>query len=56
MLIEASGGNLSQGEKQLISFSRILLAKKRVVVMDEATASIDLKTEEIIQKRMEEEF
>ena len=56
MEIEAAGANLSQGEKQLISFSRILLAKKKVIIMDEATASIDLKTEEVLQQKMEEEF
>lgn len=56
MKIDADGGNLSQGEKQLICFSRTLINKKKLIIFDEATANIDLKTEEIIQKTVREEF
>lgn len=44
-----SGDQLSTGEKQLISFARAVLADPRIFVLDEATASIDTKTEELIQ-------
>ena len=44
------GGNLlSTGEKQLISFARAILANPRIVVLDEATASVDTLTEQKVQ-------
>ena len=48
--IEEKGQNLSSGEKQLICIWRAILRNNRVVLMDEATANIDIKTEEAIQK------
>lgn len=50
MKIEENGDNLSIGEKQLICFARALLKKNKIVIMDEVTANIDYKTEENIQK------
>lgn len=49
MKIENDGGNLSQGEKQLVSFMRTLRNPRKVVILDEATANIDLETEKKIQ-------
>ncbi len=45
-----SGGKLSTGEKQLISFARAILANPAIFVLDEATSSIDTQTEQLIQK------
>ena len=45
-----SGGRLSTGEKQLISFARAILANPRIFVLDEATSSIDTQTEQLLQK------
>ncbi len=50
------GQNISQGEKQLISFARALAFQPEIIVMDEATASIDPQTEAKIQRTMQEAF
>ena len=52
--IEEGGRNLSVGEKQLICITRAILRKSKIIIMDEATASIDYKTEEMIQKAINE--
>ena len=51
--IEQGGSNLSVGEKQLICIARAILRKTKIIVMDEATANIDMKTEEKIQKALQ---
>ena len=43
------GQNLSQGQRQLLAFARVLAADPEILVLDEATASIDTETEQLIQ-------
>ncbi len=51
--LENDGGNLSQGQRQLLNISRATIANPSMMIMDEATSSIDTRTEQIIQKGMD---
>lgn len=51
--IKEKGSNLSQGERQLISFARAYIRNPRILILDEATSNIDTETEQIIQQPLE---
>ena len=49
-LIAEDGGNLSQGQKQLLTIARVMLLDPPILILDEATSSVDTLTEQRIQK------
>jgi ATP-binding cassette subfamily B protein len=52
-VIEGDGGRLSQGQRQLLAIARAAVADPRIFVLDEATSSIDTRTEAIVQRGMD---
>ena len=52
-VLDADGGNLSQGERQLLAIARAAVANPPVLILDEATSSIDTRTERLIQQGMD---
>ena len=53
MELNEDASNVSQGQKQLLTIARAILADNRVLILDEATSSVDTRTEERIQKAMD---
>ncbi len=52
-LLAESGSNLSQGQRQLLSFARVLAHDPAIIILDEATSSVDTETEQLIQRGIE---
>ena len=52
-MLYGDGSNLSQGQQQLIAIARAAIAKPLVLILDEATSSIDTRTERLIEKGMD---
>lgn len=53
MIINEESNNISQGQKQLLTIARAILADPKILILDEATSSVDTRTEERIQKAMD---
>ena len=52
--VKERGSNLSQGERQLVAFARTLLSDPAILILDEATSSIDTQTERLLQEGIRE--
>lgn len=53
MVLNEEASNVSAGQKQLLTIARAILANPKVLILDEATSSVDTRTEELIQKAMD---
>ena len=52
-MINEEGTNLSQGQRQLVTIARAILADRPALILDEATSNVDTRTEELIQRAMD---
>jgi len=53
MVLDEETSNISQGQKQLLTIARAILSNPRILILDEATSSVDTRTEVLIQKAMD---
>ncbi len=54
MVLNEESSNISQGQKQLLTIARVILANPKILILDEATSSVDTRTEILIQEAMDE--
>ncbi len=54
--VSERGGNFSAGERQLLTFTRAMVARPRILILDEATSAVDTQTERVIQHALEKLF
>jgi ATP-binding cassette subfamily B protein len=53
MILNEEASNVSEGQKQLLTIARVILADPKILILDEATSSVDTRTEVLIQKAMD---
>ena len=53
MMLNEETSNISQGQKQLLTIARVILANPKILILDEATSSVDTRTETLIQSAMD---